>query len=65
MLTAWSFAGVAGPTLIALIRQSTGSYSLALALIAGIMLVSSIIPFTMRPPAAAPVQTPQLSARVS
>ncbi len=52
MLTAWGFAGVVGPTLIAHVRQSTGNYSGALELIAGIMLVSAILPFVIRPPKA-------------
>ncbi|HXI69960.1 MAG TPA: OFA family MFS transporter [Verrucomicrobiae bacterium] len=50
MLTAWGFAGVCGPTLIAQVRQSTGFYTEALELIAGIMLVSAILPFVIRPP---------------
>jgi MFS transporter, OFA family, oxalate/formate antiporter len=50
MLTAWAFAGVLGPTLIARIRQSTGRYSDALYLIAGIMLCSAVIPLSVRPP---------------
>jgi OFA family oxalate/formate antiporter-like MFS transporter len=50
MLTAWGFAGVCGPTLIAYVRQSTGYYTEALELIAGIMLVSAILPFVIRPP---------------
>jgi OFA family oxalate/formate antiporter-like MFS transporter len=50
MLTAWSFAGVLGPMLIARIRQSTGSYDEALYIIAAIMLVSVVIPFLVRPP---------------
>ncbi len=50
MLTAWSFAGVLGPTLIASLRQSTGSYNQALYLIAGLMLVSAVIPLMVRPP---------------
>ena len=48
MLTAWGFAGVFGPLLIAGIRQSTGKYDLALVVIAVIMLVSSILPFIVR-----------------
>jgi OFA family oxalate/formate antiporter-like MFS transporter len=52
MLTAWGFAGVCGPTLIAHVRQSTGFYTEALELIAGIMLVSAILPFVIRPPRA-------------
>ncbi len=50
MLTAWGFAGVCGPTLIAQVRQSTGHYTLALGMIAGIMLMSAVLPFVIRPP---------------
>jgi OFA family oxalate/formate antiporter-like MFS transporter len=50
MLTAWGFAGVLGPTLIAHIRQSTGHYSEALNVIALIVLVSAILPLITRPP---------------
>jgi OFA family oxalate/formate antiporter-like MFS transporter len=50
MLTAWGVAGIVGPTLIARIRESTGEYSTALYVISGIMLVSAIIPFIVRPP---------------
>jgi OFA family oxalate/formate antiporter-like MFS transporter len=52
MLTAWGFAGVVGPTLIARVRQSTGHYTEALDIIAGIMLVSAVLPFAIRPPGA-------------
>jgi OFA family oxalate/formate antiporter-like MFS transporter len=50
MLTAWGVAGIVGPTLIARIRESTGEYSTALYVISGIMLVSAVIPFIVRPP---------------
>jgi OFA family oxalate/formate antiporter-like MFS transporter len=50
MLTAWGFAGVVGPTLIAQVRQSTGNYTAALEVIAGIMLVSTILPLIIRTP---------------
>ncbi len=50
MLTAWGFAGVLGPTLIAHIRQSTGHYSQALHVIAVIVLISAILPLITRPP---------------
>ena len=50
MLTAWGFAGVAGPALIASIRERTGHYDGALHLIAGIMLVGAILPLLVRPP---------------
>ncbi len=50
MLTAWGFAGVLGPTLIARIRQSSGHYTQALHMISIIVLVSAIIPLITRPP---------------
>lgn len=50
MLTAWGFAGVFGPMLIATIRQSTGRYSQALTLVAIVMLCSAVIPLIVRPP---------------
>lgn len=50
MLTAWSAAGVLGPTLIASLRESTGSYNQAMYVIAGLMLVSAAIPLFVRPP---------------
>jgi MFS transporter, OFA family, oxalate/formate antiporter len=50
MLTAWGFAGVFGPMLIAGIRQSTGHYSQALSVIAGIVLVSAVLPLITHPP---------------
>lgn len=50
MLTAWGFAGVFGPMLIASIRQGTGRYSNALYVIAAVMLCSAVIPLVVRPP---------------
>lgn len=47
MLTAWSFAGVLGPMLIAALRERTGGYGDALYVIAGLMLVSTIIPLLL------------------
>jgi OFA family oxalate/formate antiporter-like MFS transporter len=48
LLTAWGFAGVMGPTLIARIRQATGHYTEALDVVAVIMLVGAMIPFFVR-----------------
>ena len=50
MLTAWSFAGVFGPMLIANIRQSTGRYAQALTAIGVVMLCSAAIPLIVRAP---------------
>ena len=52
MITAWGFGGVLGPILISRIIDTTGSYTIAFYIIAGILLVSSIIPFIVRPPKA-------------
>jgi len=48
MLTAWGFAAVLGPTLIARVREATEHYTEALELIAVIMLVGAVIPFFVR-----------------
>ena len=50
MITAWGFGGVLGPTLISYMYDATDSYAGAFYIIAGIMLLSSIIPFIVRPP---------------
>jgi len=51
MLTAWGFASAFGPLLIAHMRQASGSYATGLHVIAGIMLVSALLPLFVRPPA--------------
>ncbi len=51
MLTAWGFAGVLGPILIAHIRETTGHYSGALHVIAIIVLLAAGVPLLVRPPA--------------
>jgi MFS transporter, OFA family, oxalate/formate antiporter len=48
MLTAWGFGGVFGPLMIARIREVTGSYTGALTIIGGVMLVSSLLPLVVR-----------------
>jgi len=50
MLTAWGFASVFGPLLIAHMRETTGSYRGALHVIAGVMAVSILLPILVRPP---------------
>jgi OFA family oxalate/formate antiporter-like MFS transporter len=58
MLTAWGSAGLLGPTLMAYVRESTGHYTAALDLIAGIMLLSAVLPFLIRPPLARNTDSP-------
>jgi OFA family oxalate/formate antiporter-like MFS transporter len=53
MLTAWGFGSAFGPLLIAHIREATGHYGEAVHILAVVMLVSSVIPFLVRPPSAA------------
>jgi OFA family oxalate/formate antiporter-like MFS transporter len=50
MLTAWGSASAFGPLLIAHMRQSSGSFSSGLHVIAGIMVVSTILPILVSPP---------------
>ena len=50
MLTAWGFASAFGPLLIAYLRQADGTYRGALHIIAGVMLVSAVLPVLVSPP---------------
>lgn len=50
MLTAWGFASAFGPLLIVHMRQVSGSYRGALNVIAGIVLVSILLPIIVSPP---------------
>ena len=51
MLTAWGFASAFGPLLIAHMRQASGNYRSGLHVIAGVMLISVLVPLVVRPPA--------------
>jgi OFA family oxalate/formate antiporter-like MFS transporter len=53
MLTAWGFASAFGPLLIAYMRQVNGTYRGALHIIAGVMLVSAVLPVLVAPPQSA------------
>ncbi len=50
MLTAWGSASAFGPLLIAHMRQSAGSYTSGLHVIACIMLASMVLPILISPP---------------
>jgi OFA family oxalate/formate antiporter-like MFS transporter len=50
MLTAWGFASAFGPLLIAYMRQASGTYRGALHIIAGVMLISAVLPVLVSPP---------------
>jgi OFA family oxalate/formate antiporter-like MFS transporter len=53
MLTAWSFASVFGPILIARMRESSGAYRSGLHVVAVVMAVCIILPAMVRPPSTA------------
>ncbi len=65
MLTAWGFASAFGPLLIAYLRQADGTYRGALHIIAGVMLVSAVLPVLVHPPQSAttpPMQNSKLDS---
>jgi len=62
MLTAWSFASAFGPLLTAKLRESSGAYTGGLHIIAGVLLVSMVLPFIVRPPHPATLQREEASA---
>jgi OFA family oxalate/formate antiporter-like MFS transporter len=57
MLTAWGFASAFGPLLIAYMRQANGTYRGALHVIAGVMLVSAVLPVLVSPPREATLES--------
>jgi OFA family oxalate/formate antiporter-like MFS transporter len=50
MLTAWGFSSAFGPLLMARLRETEGSYSHGLRIIACVMAVSVLVPIVVRPP---------------
>jgi MFS transporter, OFA family, oxalate/formate antiporter len=50
ILLAWGVGGVVSPLMIARVRQSTGTYSTAIHVIAVVMVVSLVLPLIVRPP---------------
>lgn len=65
MLTAWSFAGVLGPMLIAALREQTGQYEDALYVIAGLMVVSTAIPVLLGRSAQTTPVSPPIPAKTT
>lgn len=50
ILLAWGLAAIPSPLMIARIREVTGTYSVAIYVIAVVMLISAALPFVVRPP---------------
>ena len=65
MLTAWGFAAMFGPMLVARVREATGHYSGALSLLAATMLVSAVVPLLLRRPGEPRVQVGTLADEAS
>jgi len=65
MLTAWGFASAFGPLLIAYMRQASGLYGSALHVIAGVMAVSTLLPFIVSPPKAEPEERQPLAPQAT
>jgi MFS transporter, OFA family, oxalate/formate antiporter len=65
ILLAWGVGGVVSPIMIARIRQATGSYSTPIHIIAGVMVVSLILPLIIRRPKGKDTGQAQPVARAS
>ena len=61
LLTAWGFASAFGPLLIAHMRQSSGSYTSGLHVIACITAVSMLLPILVSPPKSVTVKVAGLN----
>jgi OFA family oxalate/formate antiporter-like MFS transporter len=58
ILSAWGFAGLIGPIIIARAKDLTGSFAGMLPLIALVLMGSVILPFVTKKPPAQPIQRP-------
>jgi OFA family oxalate/formate antiporter-like MFS transporter len=65
ILLAWGVGGVISPLMIARIRQATGSYSTPIHIIAGLMVVSLILPLIVRRPKGEDMEQAQAITRAS
>jgi MFS transporter, OFA family, oxalate/formate antiporter len=65
LVTAMGSAAVLGPMLIAAVRDETGSYGLALAVIGGLAAVGTVLPLTLRPPTESEMSTRRVPAAVA
>jgi OFA family oxalate/formate antiporter-like MFS transporter len=65
LVTAMGSAAVLGPMVIAAVRDETGSYGLALAVIGGLAAVGTALPLTLRPPSESPLSSRRLPAAVT
>ena len=57
IITAWGFAGLAGPLLVARVKDATGSFGGALMPVAVMLALAIVLPFVTKRPANAELQT--------
>lgn len=50
ILMAWGIGGVGSPFLITFLRERTGSYDVAIGILAVVMLIGVVLPLTIKPP---------------
>jgi MFS family permease len=50
IILAWGIGGIAGPILGARVKDLTGSFTRALPIIAGVLLIATVLPIIIRPP---------------
>jgi OFA family oxalate/formate antiporter-like MFS transporter len=65
ILLAWGVGGVVSPIMIARVREATGSYATSIHIIAGLMVVSLILPLIVRRPREKEIGRPELLTRAS
>jgi len=65
ILLAWGIGGVVSPIMIARLREATGQYSAAIHIIAGVMVVSVILPLVVRRPKGKDIVQAEPAARAS
>ena len=65
VFTAWGFGGVFGPVMAGMIRDATGSFSLAFQISAALCLVAALVSFVTKAPKAALIGSPVEKEQVS
>jgi nitrate/nitrite transporter NarK len=62
ILLAWGIGGIVGPTFVARVKDLTGSFTGALPVVAGMLLVATVLPLVTRRPAPPLASSPPSAA---